>query len=442
LRFIFVNPNLLRNFAQTQVILNPMVSLNILFLFDLGTVTRLDIMAWVVGVPVVIAAIVLLFVQQRQSRQLQEDLHQLSKIKRHTIEYELVLKTMKLSIWHMDVPTKAITYESDYRDAFDMAEIPPGTSFSALVDMIDPAYVDTMSKNMNDLVEGRVENYHMQYEVKIPHSDRTYWEESYATVDKRDLDGKPLTIVGTSQRIDKQKEFEQALIEARNHAEESDRLKSAFLANISHEIRTPLNAIVGFSEVLPMTQSDEEREQLLGLIRDNNAQLLRLFDDMIHMSKLEAGGGTIRKSQFELRHLLEEIVQQYAGKVDESRVTMQVEQTDANLQVYTDRDRLGEIINQYVNNAVKFTSEGSITLGFEQREKVLRIWVKDTGKGIPEDRCDDHLFERFVKIDEFVPGTGLGLSICRSMALSLGGKVGVQSALGKGATFWVEIPLG
>ena len=366
----------------------------------------------------------------------------MSKIKRHTIEYELVLKTMKLSIWRMDVPTKAITYESDYRDAFDMAEIPPGTSFPALVDMIDPAYVDTMRKNMNDLVEGRVENYHMQYEVKIPHSDRTYWEESYATVDKRDLDGKPLTIVGTSQRIDKQKEFEQALIEARNHAEESDRLKSAFLANISHEVRTPLNAIVGFSEVLPMTQSDEEREQLLGLIRDNNAQLLRLFDDMIHMSKLEAGGGTIRKSHFELRPLLEEIVQQYAGKVDESRVTMQVEQTDANLQVYTDRDRLGEIINQYVNNAVKFTSEGAITLGFEQREKVLRIWVKDTGKGIPEDRCDDHLFERFVKIDEFVPGTGLGLSICRSMALSLGGKVGVQSALGKGATFWVEIPLG
>lgn len=419
-----------------------MVSLNILFLFDLGTVTRLDIMAWVVGVPVVIAAIVLLFVQQRQSRQLQEDLHQLSKIKRHTIEYELVLKTMKLSIWRMDVPTKAITYESDYRDAFDTAEIPPGTSLAALVDMIDPAYVDAMKKNMHDLLEGRVENYHMQYEVRIPHSDRTYWEESYATVDKRDLDGKPLTIVGTSQRIDKQKEFEQALIEARNHAEESDRLKSAFLANISHEVRTPLNAIVGFSEVLPMTQSDEEREQLLGLIRDNNAQLLRLFDDMIHMSKLEAGGGTIRKIHFELRPLLEEIVQQYAGKVDDSRVTMQVEQTDANPQMFTDRDRLGEIINQYVNNAVKFTSEGAITLGFEQREKVLRIWVKDTGKGIPEDRCDDHLFERFVKIDEFVPGTGLGLSICRSMALSLGGKVGVQSALGKGATFWVEIPLG
>lgn len=295
---------------------------------------------------------------------------------------------------------------------------------------------------MTDLLEGRVEHYHMQYEVRVPHSDRTYWEESYATVDKRDLDGKPLTIVGTSQRIDKQKEFERALIDARKHAEESDRLKSAFLANISHEVRTPLNAIVGFSEVLSMTQTDEEREQLLGLIRENNAQLLRLFDDMIHMSKLEAGGETIRKMQFELRPLLEEIVQRYVTKVDASRVTLQVEQTEANPSMYTDRERLGEIINQYVNNAVKFTSEGAITLGFEQQDKVLRIWVKDTGKGIPEDRCDDHLFERFVKIDEFVPGTGLGLSICRSMALSLGGKVGVQSELGKGSMFWVDIPLG
>ena len=398
-------------------------------------------MAWVVGVPVVIAAVVLLFIQQRQSRRLQEDLRQLSKLKRHTIEYELVLKTMKLSIWRMDVATKAITYESDYRDAFDTVDIPSGTHFSALVDMIDPAYTDTMRKNMADLLEGRADHYHMQYEVKIPHSDRTYWEESYATVDKRDLDGKPLTIVGTSQRIDKQKEFERALIDARNHAEESDRLKSAFLANISHEVRTPLNAIVGFSEVLSMTQTDEEREQLLGLIRDNNARLLRLFDDMIHMSKLEAGGETIRKTQFEVTPLLEEIVLRYAGKVDASHVTLQVEPTANNPSLYTDRDRLSEIVSQYVDNAVKFTTEGTITIGFEQHEKLLRIWVKDTGKGIPEDRCDDHLFERFVKIDEFIPGTGLGLSICRSMALSLGGKVGVQSSLGKGSLFWVEIPV-
>ncbi len=407
---------------------------------DLGSVMRLDMMAWVVGVPFVIAAVALLFFQRRQRRHLQDDLRQLSKIKRHTIEYELVLKTMQLNVWRMDISTQTVTVESDYRDSFDTVDIPPGTSFSALLNTVDPAYVDSIKKSMTELLEGRAEHFHVQYEVRIPHSDRTYWEESYATIDKRDLTGKPLTIVGTSRRIDKQKEFERALIDARKHAEESDRLKSAFLANISHEVRTPLNAIVGFSEVLPLTQSEEERQQLLGLIKDNNARLLRLFDDMIHMSKLEAGGETIRKTQFELIPLLEEVVMRYAGKVDSSLVRLQVAPTDANPQLCTDRDRLGEIINQYVDNAVKFTSEGSITLGFEQQDKLLRIWVKDTGKGIPEDCCDDHLFERFVKVDEFVPGTGLGLSICRSMALSLGGKVGVQSTLGKGSVFWVELP--
>lgn len=408
---------------------------------DLGSVMRLDMMAWVVGVPFVIAAVALLFFQRRQSRHLQDDLRQLSKIKRHTIEYELVLKTMKLNVWRMDISTQTVTVESDYRDSFDTVDVPPGTSFSALLNTVDPAYVDSIKKSMTELLEGRAEHFHVQYEVRIPHSDRTYWEESYATIDKRDLTGKPLTIVGTSRRIDKQKEFERALIDARKHAEESDRLKSAFLANISHEVRTPLNAIVGFSEVLPLTQSEEERQQLLGLIKDNNARLLRLFDDMIHMSKLEAGGETIRKTQFELKPLLEEVVMRYAGKVDSSLVRLQVVPTDDKPQLFTDRDRVSEILNQYVDNAVKFTSEGSITLGFEQQDKLLRIWVKDTGKGIPEDCCDDHLFERFVKVDEFVPGTGLGLSICRSMALSLGGKVGVQSTLGKGSVFWVEIPV-
>ena len=305
-----------------------MVTISELFLLDLGTFMRLDIMAWVLGVPVVIVAVVLLVVQQRQSRRLQEDLKQLSKIKRHTIEYELVLKTMKLCVWRIDVPSKTVTFESDYRDSFDTVVIPPETGLDVLSETIAPAYVDNINKNMKDLLEGKIEQYHVQYEVKIPHSDRTYWEESYATVDKRYLEGNPLTIVGTSQRIDKRKQIERDLIDARNHAEESDRLKSAFLANISHEIRTPLNAIVGFSEVLSMTQTDEEREQLIGLIRENNAQLLRLFDDMVHMSKLEAGGETIRKNRFELRPLLEELIQRYSEKVDDRRVKLQLMQSE------------------------------------------------------------------------------------------------------------------
>ncbi|MDE6002137.1 MAG: HAMP domain-containing histidine kinase, partial [Prevotella sp.] len=228
----------------------------------------------------------------------------------------------------------------------------------------------------------------------------------------------------------------------RNQAEESDRLKSAFLANISHEIRTPLNAIVGFSDVLPMVSSEEEREQLIGLIKQNNAHLLRLIDNIVHISKLEVGGEAVKKTRFEIKPLLEEAVTRHASRVDAARIQMKTQVADEVQELYTDRDRLLEILNQYVDNAVKFTTDGEITLGCDVQGQLLRVWVRDTGKGIPADCCNDHLFERFVKVDEFVPGTGLGLSICRSIAQSLGGKVGVQSTLGEGSLFWAELPVG
>ena len=190
-----------------------------------------------------------------------------------------------------------------------------------------------------------------------------------------------------------------------------------------------------------MAQSDEEREQLVGLIRQNNAHLLRLFDDMVHMSRLEAGGEAVKKTRFELKPLLEEVVDRFSKELDETRVKLILQPVSPDLQPYTDRERLCDILCQYLDNAVKATPDGSITLGCELQNDVLRAWVKDTGRGIPEELCNDHLFERFVKVDEFVPGTGLGLSICRSMALSLGGKVGMESKLGEGSLFWVELPV-
>ncbi|MDE5570839.1 MAG: HAMP domain-containing histidine kinase [Prevotella sp.] len=413
-----------------------------IFLVNWGALVRFDIMAWVVGLLVVAAAVALLYVQQRQSRQLRAELDQLQKIKRHTIEYELVLKVMKLCIWRLDVPTWTVTYDSDYRDATDMVVFPSGINFNKVGALLVPAYADKVKREMRELAEGRIEEFHEQYEMKAPHGDHTYWVETYATVDKRDMAGKPLTIVGTSLRIDKQKEIEQALIDARNQAEESDRLKSAFLANISHEIRTPLNAIVGFSDVLPMVSSEEEREQLIGLIKQNNAHLLRLIDNIVHISKLEVGGEAVKKTRFEIKPLLEEAVTRHASRVDAARIQMKTQVADEVQELYTDRDRLLEILNQYVDNAVKFTTDGEITLGCDLQGQLLRVWVRDTGKGIPADCCDDRLFERFVKVDEFVPGTGLGLSICRSIAQSLGGKVGVQSTLGEGSLFWAELPVG
>lgn len=406
---------------------------------SLNNLMRIDLLIWLIGIPVLVLAVIFLYVQYRQNKVLAAELRQLSKVKRNSIEYELVLKAMKLTVWHIDIPTNTITYESDYRETAGMPIIAPGSLVSHFCSMLTPESEKKIHEGMMDLVEGRIEEFHEQYEMKVPHGDNRTWGEVFATVDKRDLDGKPLTIVGTSMNIDHQKEIEQALIDARIKAEESDRLKSAFLANISHEIRTPLNAIVGFSEVLPLAQSENERKELLELIKRNNTHLLRLFDDMVNMSKLDAGGDAVRKERFSMNLLQNELIDRYSEEAKKKGIQLLVETMADDPQPYSDRDRVREILNHYLNNALKFTDKGSITIGYDVKGEQLRMWVRDTGRGIPEEYCNEHLFERFFKVDDFVPGTGLGLSICRSLAASLNGTIGVESKENVGSTFWVEI---
>lgn len=419
-----------------------MFSMTHILLFNFSSLTRIDVLLWVVGAPAVIAFVIALYLQIRQHSRLKTELDQLNSIKHYNIEYELVLKAMRLSIWHLDVVERTVTFESDYRDEMNNY-VPDGeTSIDTLFDCLVPEDLERVREAMLGLMEGKYEDYHQQYRLQTPQTQNTYWEETFATVDKRDMEGKPLSIVGTTMRIDERKAIEQALIEARNQAEESDRLKTAFLANMTHEVRTPLNAIVGFSDILPMAQSDEERNELIKLIKQNNAHLLRLFDDMMNMSRLESGNaGSIVKEDFELASLFSELVEKYQAPCMEKNLVLSIEDSASGDMVHTDRGRLREILNQYLNNALKFTSAGSISLGYEKQLSTVRIWVRDTGKGIPADKCNDHLFERFVKVDDFVAGTGLGLSICRSLAESLDGRVGVDSVFGEGSTFWVEIPL-
>lgn len=411
------------------------------FLFALHDIWRLDIMVWIAGIPLLVFAVMWLYYQLRLRKKLQEELALLSRVQRHSVEYDLVLKVMKMAIWRIDVQTQTITFESDFRDVVGSFHFSPNTPLEEFFNLMLPEYRSRIQQTLTDLMEGRVDEAHEQFQTRLPHSDQVHWEDSYAAIEKRDLHGQTQVIVGTLTMIDKQKSIERALIEARNHAEESDRLKSAFLANMSHEIRTPLNAIVGFSDVLPMAQNDNERQELINLIKQNNAHLLRLFDDMANMSKLEADDGTVKKTPVNINQLLMEIADKYAEKSKETGVKIKVETMDNAVQPLSDRRRLYEIINHYMDNAMKFTSRGTITLGYQTENGKLRIWVRDTGKGIPANHCNDHLFERFVKIDEFVPGSGLGLSICRSLALSIGGRVGVESKQNIGSVFWVEIPI-
>lgn len=413
---------------------------SVALLFAMNSLLQLDILAWIIGIPMLVGLTFLLVRQSISSRRLKGELDQLAKVKTHSVEYELVLKTMHLCVWRIDVASHIVSFDSDYRDYSDILFLPPGGRVEDIIHHMLPEYQEAFRKGMTDVMNGVTEQFHIQYQMMSPHSMKPYWSESFFTIEERELSGHPKTLVGTTMRIDQQKEIETALADALYHAEESDRLKSAFLSNISHEIRTPLNAIVGFSNVLSMVESKEERQSLLGLIQENNTRLLDMLDKIVSMSRLEAkGAGSLNKETFALKGVFNELFEKYGERARKKGVILQMEDEYHLPSLHTDRERLYEILNQYVDNALKYTANGLVTVGYKTSDDVIRIFVRDTGKGISADKCNDLLFERFFKVDEFEQGTGLGLSICRSLAISLGGRVGVASELGKGSTFWVEL---
>ncbi len=398
-------------------------------------------LVWVVGILLFIALVIAVFVQLRTGKKIRSELAELEKVRQGNIEYEFILRAMKLCTWHIDAASRTFTIESDFREGQDNYVPAPDTPVEIIMAMVGRADRQRVRVALDDLCTGRSTSYHEQYQVKTSIAGLTYWEESYGTVVERDEEGNPSRILGATMRIDRRKQLEEALISARNKAEESDRLKTAFLANMGHEIRTPLNAIVGFADVLPMVDNAEDRNHLIREIQNNNQKLLRVIDGLVSMSKVEAEGQSLVRSQTELNALLRRIADHTAPIVDRTAVVVATEFPYAELMLTTDVSKLTEIINHFMQNAVKFTESGSITLGYDLQDgEHVRIWVRDTGKGIPEED-KDRIFERFVKLDEYVPGTGLGLAMARTYAKSLGGTIGVETRLGHGSTFWVRLPL-
>lgn len=398
-----------------------------------------DILLWMLVVGAIFILLVLLFYYVRQHRKLLQEHLFFSSQKHHDIEHELVLKTMHLATWRIAVQADTITFENDYRSSTIGATPPPDTPFGEIMRHVAPWDRDRFIAGIKQLKKGEVTNFYIQYQIRGWHSDRLYWSESYVTVSACDERGMPTELVGTSSRIEEQKKQEDELIRARNRAEESDRLKTNFLANISHEVRTPLNAIVGFSHVLPTVTDPEEQQKLIGIIDANNEQLLHIFDDMMNISKMEAGKAQIQMADFNLNDMLHELVSHFKQENPTCTLPILLDIPDKRLVVHSDRNRLYDILSHFMANANKFTTCGNITVGFYcQHGNMLRIWVRDTGKGIPE-KDQQRIFERFVKLDDFEQGIGLGLSICRSYAMSIGGSIGVESKVGIGSTFWVDV---
>lgn len=404
-------------------------------------VQQFEVMPFVLMGLVMVALIFFLRMQVRHTKQIKSELNLLKSLEKHNVEYEFVLGVMRLSIWHLDTTTGQLTFEQDFREKgnkyFSNVD---GMTFQETIMALDSRDADRVNQALTDLCEGRRSSYHEMYRVKVPYDNSVYWEESYATVADRNADGKPTKIIGTSMRIDDRKAMEEALVQARNRAEESDRLKTAFIANMSHEIRTPLNAIVGFTSLLPDITDDAERQGLLDLVNENTQKLLRIVDDVVSISKIESGQEQLVMTTFDLNNLLIEAMSYFASKVNPN-VEMKQSFAQESLTITTDMIRLSTIAKHLVSNATKFTTQGIIEVGYDQpQDGRVVIWVRDTGKGIAEENLE-RIFERFFKVDEFVPGAGLGLSICRVMAYSLGGEITVDSKLGEGSVFRVSIPI-
>ena len=231
------------------------------------------------------------------------------------------------------------------------------------------------------------------------------------------------------------------LSEAVEKAEQANQLKSAFLANMSHEIRTPLNAIVGFSNMLPHTEDPVEMREYADIIETNTDLLLQLINDILDLSKIEAGTFDFYPSSIDVNQTMEEIEQSMRLRLKNSDVTLAFTERLPGCLFYIDKNRLIQLLANFVNNAIKFTQTGTICMGYRMTDTdTIYFYVSDTGCGMSNEQCE-HVFERFVKYNPFIQGTGLGLSICQSIVAQLGGKIGLESEPGKGSCFWFTHPL-
>ncbi len=232
--------------------------------------------------------------------------------------------------------------------------------------------------------------------------------------------------------------YEKKLKEAKEKAEESDRLKSAFLSNMSHEIRTPLNAIVGFSAIMAEIEEREERLKFHNIIEANNKRLLLLINEVLDLSRIESGTLVFNFSAVSMNDLCREICSTYQLHAGKARLLMELPEEDTFIR--SDRNRLTQVLSNLIDNALKFTSKGTITVGYRLLPEWVELYVEDTGIGIPADKLEK-IFERFEKVDNFAQGTGLGLPICKTILERLGGNISVTSQLGVGSRFTCSIPL-
>ncbi len=344
----------------------------------------------------------------------------------------------KVGFAHFNVMTRdGYAQDTWYRNLGEK-ENTPMPQVIGVYSHVHPEDCAVLKQFVNQVKEGKATS--LSKEVRVNRGNGKYsWTSINVMVrDYRPQDG-VIEMLCINYDITPLKETEQKLIIARDKAEELDRLKSAFLANMSHEIRTPLNSIVGFSSLLAETDDREERQEYIKIVETNNELLLQLVSDILDLSKIESGTFDFVRSDLDVNESCMKIIKSLEMKVPET-VDLVFEKYMPDCHIYTDKNRFMQVITNFINNALKFTKQGTIALGYEQTAPhEIKFYVRDTGVGIPKEKIDS-IFERFVKLNTFVQGTGLGLSICKSLVSQMGGKIGVESTEGEGSCFWFTHP--
>ena len=344
----------------------------------------------------------------------------------------------KVGFAHFNVLTRdGYAQDTWYRNLGEKEGIPMPEVIGVYAHVV-PEDQAVLKNFVREVKEGKATSLRKEVRVCRENGKYTWTSINVMVRDYRPQDG-VIEMLCINYDITPLKETEQKLIIARDKAEELDRLKSAFLANMSHEIRTPLNAIVGFSSLLAETDSRSERQEYIKIVQENNELLLQLISDILDLSKIEAGTFNFVYTNVDVNETCSEIIKSMGMKVGKG-VELIFEEILPECYIYTDKNRFTQVISNFINNALKFTRQGTITLGYEQiSHQKIKFYVHDTGMGIPEEK-QKSVFERFVKLNTFVQGTGLGLSICKSIVSQMGGEIGVDSTEGVGSCFWFTHP--